>query len=95
MRNVQAWTPSKFEKDANGRWCASRSEILVSSRIFIDLIATAYAKAIETQAFGRHADLGCGKVPLYAMYRDKVTEVVCIDWLGSPHRSVHVENSWI
>jgi hypothetical protein len=91
MRNVQAWTPNKFEKATDGRWCASRSEVPVSSRIFIDLVAIAYAKAIETHAFGRLADLGCGKVPLYAMYRDQVSEVVCIDWLSSLHESVHVD----
>jgi SAM-dependent methyltransferase len=30
-------------------------------------------------------DLGCGKVPFYALYREYVSETVCVDWAKSLH----------
>lgn len=56
-----------------------------------DCIAAAYQRAINTYAKGRLVDLGCGKVPLYGMYRGRVTEVVCVDWPGSLHGAEHVD----
>ena len=91
MRNVEAWVQSKFERDANGRWRASRREVPVTSRLMVDLVAAAYADAIATHATGRLADLGCGKAPLYGMYRDKASAVVCVDWPGSLHGALHVD----
>jgi SAM-dependent methyltransferase len=91
MRNAEAWAPSKFETDAGTSWRASRTEVPITSRLIVDIVAAAYCEAIAAHASGRLADLGCGKVPLYGMYRNKVTEVTCIDWPGSLHGSLHVD----
>jgi SAM-dependent methyltransferase len=91
MRNPEAWLPSKFEKDPSAGWRANRTEISITSRLICDIIAAAYAAAIQTHASGRLADLGCGKVPLYGMYRDKVTDIACIDWPSSLHESLHID----
>lgn len=90
MRNPEAWAPSKFEKDPGG-WRASRTKVPITSRLIGDITAAAYAAAIEDHASGRLADLGCGKVPLYGMYREKVAEVACIDWSESLHASPHID----
>ncbi|HEV2263079.1 MAG TPA: methyltransferase domain-containing protein [Stellaceae bacterium] len=91
MRNVEAWVQSKFERDARGRWRASRREVPITSRLMVDIIAAAYAEAIATHARGRLADLGCGKAPLYGMYRDKASAIVCVDWPSSLHGAQHVD----
>ena len=92
MRNPGAWTRSKFESDSIGGWRANRAEVPIMSRLMVDRLAQMYAGAIGTHVRGRLADLGCGSVPLYEMYRDKVVDTVCVDWPASLHGSVHVDH---
>ena len=40
---------------------------------------------------GRLLDLGCGKVPFYALYREYVSEIICVDWSNSLHGNGHVD----
>ena len=91
MQNSGDWKRSKFERTSDGSWRANRKEVPASSRLFADLIASSYADAISKHARGRLVDLGCGRVPLYEMYRDNVSEVICIDWPGSLHNSPHID----
>src|SRR5690348_13947400 len=91
MRNPGAWTRSKFEPDSVGGWRSNRAEVPITSRLMVDCLAEMYAGAIETHVRGRLADLGCGKVPLYEMYRDKVVDTVCVDWPAGLHGSAHVD----
>jgi SAM-dependent methyltransferase len=56
-----------------------------------DLMAAAYERALTEYAAGCLADLGCGAVPLYLVYRSKVTSVVCVDWASSMHQRSHVD----
>ncbi len=81
MKNRDAWRPSKYVRE-NGRLRASRNpaDVGVSSRLMVDLIAAWYQVSLKAHARGRLLDLGCGKVPLFAEYRDLVTENVCVDW---------------
>jgi SAM-dependent methyltransferase len=37
--------------------------------------------------------MGCGKVPLYAAYRDRVADVQCIDWANSLHGPKHLDKT--
>ncbi len=91
MREAGLWQETKFERNARGGWQASRTNVPITSRLVTDLIAESYAQAIAQHASGRLADLGCGKVPLYGMYRSRVSEVVCVDWPGSAHGGEHVD----
>jgi SAM-dependent methyltransferase len=91
MRNAAAWRPSKFERDRAGGWCASRSEVPVTSRLAADISARLYHQTIRNHARGRLIDLGCGKVPLYGMYKDLVSDVTCVDWPNSLHGSTHTD----
>jgi SAM-dependent methyltransferase len=92
MKQAETWKPSKYSF-AGGRLTASRdpNEVLVSSRLLVDLIGEWYQSALPQHARGRLLDLGCGKVPFFAAYRDYVSEVVCVDWAGSFHKSPHLD----
>lgn len=91
MRNPDAWRPSKYVRE-KGRLRASRNpaDVGVSSRLIVDLVAAWYEVNLKAHARGRLLDLGCGKVPLFAEYRDLVTENVCVDWAKS-HGSTYLD----
>lgn len=93
MKNVHAWRPSKFVLRGD-RWVCSplHSELGIGSRIYAAIEVEVYQRAIATHAAGRLLDLGCGKVPLYGMYKDLTTEVVCVDWSQSLHELQHVDH---
>ena len=81
MKNIEKWTPSKFVI-SNGKLKASRNknEVGISSRLMIDLIALLYDEYIPKYVKGNLVDLGCGKVPLYAVYKNYIDENICVDW---------------
>lgn len=93
MLNAESWKPTKFARDGHGRWRGSRDrrELGVGSRISADMLAAAYAAAIGKFARGHLVDLGCGKVPLFDMYRDRTTQVTCVDWPNSLHETSHID----
>lgn len=92
MRNPEQWRPSKFEPH-RGQWRATRDGALVgaNSRLYVELLVQCLQHAIAMHACGRLADLGCGDVPLYGMYRQQVSEAVCVDWGQSRHRINHID----
>ena len=92
MRQPEKWMPSKYVY-RNGKLSASRNpmEVGVGSRLIADLIAGCYEDTLPRHARGRLLDLGCGKVPLYALYRDYVTDNVCVDWQSTFHNSAHLD----
>lgn len=92
MRNPESWKPSKFIR-VDGGWAASpdTAELGRGSRLIGAIQAETYARAIAVHAKGRLLDLGCGKVPLYGMYKHLVVEAVCVDWENSLHENDHVD----
>ncbi len=92
MRNADRWTESKYVR-CNGQLLASRdrSEVGIGSRLVTDRVAALYAQHLPRYARGRLVDLGCGKAPLYGIYRTLVDSVVCIDWPKSVHASPYVD----
>jgi len=92
VQDIPDWQPSKFIQTATG-WVGSTdpSELGIGSRLIGDILANVYFRAIRTHARGRLLDLGCGKVPLYGMYRDLVTENICVDWEETFHRNRHID----
>ena len=92
MQSPEQWRASKFEACPGG-WRATRNRALVgaNSRLYVELLAPALLGAITRHARGRLADLGCGDVPAYGMYKDRVSEVVCIDWGQSRHAINHID----
>jgi SAM-dependent methyltransferase len=92
MRNAQAWRPTKYVlRGGRLRATRDRRELGVASRLMGDAIARAYGQHLPVHARGRLVDLGCGKVPFHLAYRDRVDEVVCVDWPGSMHGRAHLD----
>jgi SAM-dependent methyltransferase len=81
MKNIDRWNPSKFVF-RNGKLRGSRSpaELQIASRLVADIVALHYQKYLKLYASGNLIDLGCGKVPLYGVYKDYVETNVCVDW---------------
>lgn len=93
MKNRESWSPGKYEL-RNGRLRATRdtSRLKRSSRLVTDLVAARYEKAIQAYARGDLVDLGCGNVPLYLAYRDRVDSITCVDWPATKHRLDHLDH---
>lgn len=91
MQSTETWEETKFTQSSDGSWIANPAHVPITSRITADLAARWYAAAIEAHARGDLADLGCGRVPLYALYRERVRSVTCIDWPNTLHGARHVD----
>jgi len=92
MQNREEWQPSKFVYH-KGKLLASRDgeEVTLSSRLIVDIVAGFYDRNLKHHARGRLLDLGCGKVPLYATYRELVTDAICVDWGNTLHKNPHLD----
>jgi SAM-dependent methyltransferase len=92
MKNDHLWQPTKYVSTA-GNLAASpdTAQVSLRSRIVTDLVASAYEEALRKHASGALIDVGCGKVPLYGVYRDLVDQVVCVDWANTSHPSPYLD----
>ena len=93
MRNTASWKASKYVY-RRGRLMGSRDtrEVGLGSRLSVDVIARFYEHHLPLHAKGRLLDLGCGKAPLYASYKDLVAECVCVDWANTAHKNEHLDH---
>jgi SAM-dependent methyltransferase len=89
MKNEADWQPSKFRYEG-GKLSAGPSSA-GASWLLTRLVADAYERHLPEHARGRLLDLGCGTVPLYAAYRQLVSEITCVDWAGSPHGAKYLD----
>ena len=89
MKNETSWRPSKYVQSGR-HWASSNDpeEVGVGSRLITDSVAKIYSKHLAACARGRLLDLGCGKAPLYGIYRGLVDSVTCSDWIDSDHVDV-------
>ena len=92
MKNIENWRPSKFVL-RNGLLRASRDpkEVGIASQLAADIIAKFYSESLPKFARGKLIDLGCGKVPLYEVYKDFVNDITCVDWANSMHNNPHLD----
>ena len=92
MRNSNLWKPSKFVIK-KCKLSASRNarEVSVSSRLISDIIAEFYWIYLKEHCKGKLLDLGCGKAPLYEVYKDFITDSVCVDWIHTNHKTDHLD----
>lgn len=89
MKNETSWRPSKYVQSGR-HWASSNDpeEVGLGSRLITDSVAKIYSKHLAACARGRLLDLGCGKAPLYGIYRGLVDSVTCSDWIDSDHVDV-------
>jgi SAM-dependent methyltransferase len=92
MRNQEKWKSSKYIYN-KGKLIASRDpkEVEFSSRLIADLTAGFYDINLRQHAKGKLLDLGCGKVPLYAAYREFVTDNICVDWGNKLNKNEYLD----
>lgn len=92
MRNQEKWKETKYVLE-KGRLVGSRdrNEVSVGSILMTNLIANCYERNLRHHAKGKLLDLGCGKVPLYAAYRDFVSDNICVDWANTLHPNQHLD----
>ncbi|PKP45540.1 MAG: hypothetical protein CVT95_08515, partial [Bacteroidetes bacterium HGW-Bacteroidetes-12] len=88
MQSKDQWIPSKYILKRN-KLKASRNkkDVTVSSRLFVDLVASFYQENIPLYVSGNLLDLGCGKVPLYEAYKNYTLDVTCVDWANTIHKN--------
>jgi ubiquinone/menaquinone biosynthesis C-methylase UbiE len=93
MQNREQWSPGKYVI-RNGRLRSTRdsSKLKTASRLVTDLVAARYDEAIRTYARGDLIDLGCGNVPLFLAYKDRVNSVTCVDWPATRHKVDHLDH---
>jgi SAM-dependent methyltransferase len=92
MKNIDRWRPTKFVRTRGGlRASRDTRQVARCSRLVADRIATACYHALRTHARGVLLDLGCGFAPLYEIYRERVSETVCVDWAETLHTNSHVD----
>jgi SAM-dependent methyltransferase len=92
MKNRESWFPTKYEF-SKGKLRASRNKkfVTVSSRLMADITASFYDHYVPIHVRGRLADLGCGHVPFYQLYKKYTTENICVDWPGTRHKNEYLD----
>ncbi|MCC6410435.1 MAG: class I SAM-dependent methyltransferase [Saprospiraceae bacterium] len=92
MRNEANWVPSKYKiKRGYLKANPSTKEVGVASRLVVNAIAGFYQKYIPVYVKGRLIDLGCGKVPLFGMYKEYAKTITCVDWVNSVHQNPYTD----
>lgn len=63
----------------------------LASRIMANAAARMYEQFVPTYASGSLLDLGCGKAPLFGLYRKYVSTITCVDWGESLHSNPYTD----
>ena len=88
MQNKEQWLPSKYVfKKGKLKGSRTLKDVTVSSRMFVDLVASFYQENIPLYVSGDLLDLGCGFVPFYEAYKDYISENSCVDWQNTIHKN--------
>lgn len=92
MKNKDKWKASKYVY-RKGRLIGSRNpkELGIGSRLIGDIIASLFGTYIPKYAKGKLLDLGCGKVPLFEVYKDYVTDNICVDWKNTLRKNEYLD----
>ncbi len=92
MKNPKDWQPSKIVFNHKRKaYEANPAYVSLGSLFAVDQMAGPFERLIQTHTRGRLLDCGCGDVPYYAIYRDRVSEAICVDWGASAHGKSHVD----
>ena len=95
MKNRERWTPSKYVFSGSAlRGSRDRRDLAVSSRLITDRLAERLQAVLPRVCRGRLVDLGCGRTPLFHVYRDHVSEVTCVDSPDPVHGNEFLDLEW-
>jgi len=90
MKNKSLWKPSKYLAIAH-KSSRDPKEVGIGSRFIADIEYKVYEKIISEHAHGILLDLGCGKVPLYEVYKNYVVDNICVDWINTYHKNLYLD----
>jgi SAM-dependent methyltransferase len=94
VRNVDHWKATKVVRNSHGFRPSSDPAFLgIHSRLVASCQLEHYQQAIQRFASGDLLDLGCGYVPFYEVYKDRVASVTCVDWVNSFHKNDFLDYS--
>ncbi|GGK12010.1 class I SAM-dependent methyltransferase [Parabacteroides faecis] len=92
MKNKEKWCPTTLVPKKGGyRGNRDTTYLYVASRLVSDLAAEHYYSAIKKYAFGDLADVGCGYVPMYEIYKEQTETQTCIDWANTLHKNEYLD----
>lgn len=93
MKKISEWEATKVctinHKEGN-KFTVDANKINPGS-LYITLEAFRVLSQHKSYLRGRLVDLGCGMVPYYEWYKDRVDEITCVDWYSSLHESKHID----
>jgi SAM-dependent methyltransferase len=92
MKNPHVWFPTKYSYKNNKLRGSRNPKFLgVSSRLMTDITGEFYQYFLPKYATGKLADLGCGNAPFYLVYKDLVSENICVDWPNTGHKNQYLD----
>ena len=89
MKNIDKWRETKWHLSKNGQ--LEPLGVNYFSEHVASLQAHAYMRLCDRFLGGRIADLGCGEVPMYMLYRAYDPNPLCVDWGESQHDTGHAD----
>jgi len=86
MRNPDRWKPTRIIRDPrSGQFVTNRKGIYGGSLYIAELQHAHYIPVLQAHISGHVLDVGCGPVPYYELYSERMTGNVCVDWGNSVH----------
>jgi len=92
MKNLESWKPTKFITNNKGNWIPNPEYVGTGSRFICDLYILEYVRVIKKYIKGNLLDLGCGHIPFYEVYKDNISNNVCVDWAESIHQNPFLDH---
>jgi SAM-dependent methyltransferase len=83
MKNRDKWKKSFYKFDSHGKLMGTHMH---------RIIGYAYAPVIREHSKGLLADIGCGDVPYYEIYKDLVKDNICVDWRTKDDGDFHLDH---
>lgn len=92
MRNADRWKPTRLVQDPRtGGFRTNRKDVYGGSLYIAELQHVHYVPLLQEHISGQVLDIGCGPVPYYEVYKDKASEITCVDWAASVHGTEFVD----
>jgi SAM-dependent methyltransferase len=91
MQNSDQWKPNRLKwNEQKQRFDPNKAVVYSGSLHIAKLQLASYIPLIQKYCQGNLLDCGCGQVPYYDVYKDKIKENTCIDW-----ESTHGANPYV
>jgi len=89
MKQSHEWKASKI--NSNGEKFFVNPLGVSPSSLYITLEAFRVVNTYQSYLKGHLVDLGCGNVPYYEWYKEKVDQITCIDWKDTNHSQKYID----